>query len=183
MSDSCSCISFISESGFFDNAVTSIADVRHIVMTISWCLETSLRSVTSTLRMAYRDILYNQCISNTWKFSIFIFPRGRIRVCEIRFASTDVICGNTYPVCKNVRVYLSRIWGVDRKFRPEGYCLASRGLPSEVRLLSRGRIFLSVPHIHDRYFFLHIFHFWKWLFDNAVTSTIADVRHTEMTIS
>ena len=25
---------------------------------------------------------------------------GRIRVFEIRFASTGVICGNPYPVCK-----------------------------------------------------------------------------------
>ena len=42
------------------------------------------------------NILY---ISNTWKFSIFIFPTGRIRVCEI-FPSTGVICGNPYPVRK-----------------------------------------------------------------------------------
>ena len=55
----------------FDNAVTSFADVCHIVMTIPWRLVTSLRSVTSTLTMAYRDVLYNQCITNTWKFSIF----------------------------------------------------------------------------------------------------------------
>ena len=32
--------------------------------------------------MAFCDVLYNQCISNTWKFSIYIFPTGRIRVCE-----------------------------------------------------------------------------------------------------
>ena len=31
---------------------------------------------------------------------IFIFPTGQIRVCEIRFASTCVFCGNPYPVCK-----------------------------------------------------------------------------------
>ena len=55
----------------FDNAVTSFADVCHIMMTIPWHLVTSLRSVTSTLTMAYRDVLYNQCITNTWKFSIF----------------------------------------------------------------------------------------------------------------
>ena len=48
---------------------------------------------------------YNQCIANTWKFSIFIFPMGRIRVCEIRFASTDVIYGNPYPVCKKRHVF------------------------------------------------------------------------------
>ena len=86
----------------FDNAVTLIADICHIVMTIPWRLVTSLLSVTSTLTMAYCDVLYNQCISNTWKFSIFIFPKGLIRVCEIRFASTGVICGNPYAVCKKL---------------------------------------------------------------------------------
>ena len=30
----------------------------------------------------------------------FIFPTGKIRVSEIRFASTGIICGNPYPVCK-----------------------------------------------------------------------------------
>ena len=44
-----------------------------------------------------------------------------------------------------------------------------------------GRIFLFIPHIHDRFFFLHTFHFWNWAFDNAVTS-IADVLHIVMTI-
>ena len=78
----------------------------YIVMTILGRLVTSLRSVMSTLMMAYRDALYNQCLSNTWQFSIFIFPTGRIRVCEIRFASTGVICGNPYPVCKNVVSFL-----------------------------------------------------------------------------
>ena len=84
----------------FDNAVTSIADVRHIVMTITWRLLTSLGLVTSALTMAHRDVIYNQCISNTWKFSIFILTTGWIRMCEIRFASTGVICGNPYLVCK-----------------------------------------------------------------------------------
>ena len=43
----------------------------------------SLRSVMSTLTMAYRDVLYNQCILNMCKFSIFIFPTGWIRVCDL----------------------------------------------------------------------------------------------------
>ena len=68
----------------FDNAVTSIADVCHIVVTIPWCLVMSLRSVMSVLTMAYRDVLYNQWLSNTWKFLIFIFPTGRLRVCAIK---------------------------------------------------------------------------------------------------
>ena len=44
-----------------------------------------------------------------------------------------------------------------------------------------GRIFLSVPHIHAISFFLHTFHFWKWVFYNAVIS-IADVCQIVMTI-
>ena len=35
----------------FDNAVTSIADAQHIMMTTPWRLVTSLRIVTSTLTM------------------------------------------------------------------------------------------------------------------------------------
>ena len=30
-------------------------------------------------------------------------------------------------------------------------------------------IFLSTPNTHDRFFSLHNLHFWKWVFDNAVT--------------
>ena len=52
--------------------------------------------------MTYHGVLYNQCTSNTWKFSIFIFPTRWIRVCKIRFISTGVICGNLYPVCETI---------------------------------------------------------------------------------
>ena len=88
----------------FDTAVTSIADVHHTVTTIPWRLVTSLRLVTSTLMMAYRDILYNQCKTH----EILIFPKGWIRVCEIRFASTGVICGNPYPVCKKFQTSMAQ---------------------------------------------------------------------------
>ena len=77
---------------------------------------TSLRSVTSTLMMANRDVLYNQVIPNTWKFLIFIFPRGRIRMCEIRFSSTGVICGNPYPVCKKRAVLATEDFFAQRLF-------------------------------------------------------------------
>ena len=78
----------------FDNAVTLIADICHIVITIPRHSVTSLCSVTSAIMMPYCDVLYNQCISNTWNSSIFIFPTGWIMVFEIRFASSHVICGN-----------------------------------------------------------------------------------------
>ena len=48
-----SCIPFISKRWFFNNAVTPISAVRHIVMTLQCRLLTLLRPVTSTLTMAY----------------------------------------------------------------------------------------------------------------------------------
>ena len=55
--------------------------------------------------MAYSDLLYNQCISNMRKFSIFTFPAGQIKMFEIRFASTGVICGNLFPLlCKKKKL-------------------------------------------------------------------------------
>ena len=36
MTDSLSCTIFISEGIFFNNSVTSIVDVRHIVMSLLW---------------------------------------------------------------------------------------------------------------------------------------------------
>ena len=53
----------------FSNAVTSIADVGHIVVTLLCRLMTSLRSVTVTLNDGKRDVYYNQCI-----FLDFILP-------------------------------------------------------------------------------------------------------------
>ena len=46
MIDSFACTPFISKRRIFNYAATSIADVRHIVMTLLWRLMTSLRSVT-----------------------------------------------------------------------------------------------------------------------------------------
>ena len=51
----------------FNNAVTLIANISHIEMTLPWHLVTSWHSVTSTLTMACH-VLYNQCTSNTWVF-------------------------------------------------------------------------------------------------------------------
>ena len=95
----------------FENEVTSTAEVHYIVLTIPRRLVTSFRSATSTLTIVYRDVQYSLCISNTWKVSIFIFPAGRIRVCEIRFAITGIISGNSYPVCKkSIYLYIPIIW-------------------------------------------------------------------------
>ena len=89
----------------FDNAVTSIANARHIVMTIPWCLMTSLRSVTSVLTMPYVTSYTTSVYQTREKSRFFIFPTGRIRVSEIRFASTVVVCGNPSPVCKEKNFY------------------------------------------------------------------------------
>ena len=79
---------FNSESGYL-----IMQSLQLQMSALLWWLRlvTSLRSVSSTLKIAYRDVLYNQCISNTWRFLIFIFPTGQIGVCEIRFASTGVL--------------------------------------------------------------------------------------------
>ena len=99
--DSFSCIHFISGSGlfdcrFFDCRRPPYCDVNMVM------LSDVITFSDVNLTMAYLDILYSQCISNMWKFSIFTFPTGWIRVFEIRFAGTGVICGNPYPVCKKL---------------------------------------------------------------------------------
>ena len=51
------------------------------------------------------DLLYNQCIDNTCCYSFFIFPKGRIRVCKIKFVSTGENRGKPCPVCKKLPSY------------------------------------------------------------------------------
>ena len=78
-------------------------------------------------------------------------------VCEMRFTSNDVFCGNPYPVCKTIRIC-------------HGVRQIEKSVPrvtvwhhEACRMMSdcdpKGRIFLSVPHIHDRFFFLPAFQF------------------------
>ena len=50
--------------------------------------------------------------SKHMKILDFYFPTRWIWVCEIRFASTDVICGNLYPVCKKISACWSDICGL-----------------------------------------------------------------------
>ena len=56
-----SCTVFISERRFFNNGVTSIADVRHIVMAFNDVITFS----DINLNDGVHDVNYNQCISNT----------------------------------------------------------------------------------------------------------------------
>ena len=60
-----------------------------------------MTSTSDFLTTELRDLLYNQCIDNTCCFSFFIYPTCRIRVCKIRFVSTDENRGKPCPVCKN----------------------------------------------------------------------------------
>ena len=46
-----------------------------------------MTSTQNVLTAELRDLLYNQCIYNTYSYSFFIYPTGRIRVCKIRFVS------------------------------------------------------------------------------------------------
>ena len=61
------CIPFISVDFFFKNkAVDSIADVRHIVMIIITLTFSDVITFSDVkLNGGVRDVLYNQCTSNT----------------------------------------------------------------------------------------------------------------------
>ena len=43
---------------------------------------------------------------------------------------------------------------MDRQICPEGHILASRGSPSDAKLLPEGQICLSIPDTNDGFFFL-----------------------------
>ena len=46
-----------------------------------------------------RDLLYYHCIDNTCCYSIFIYPTGQIRVCQIRFVSTGESHKHIHTCC------------------------------------------------------------------------------------
>ena len=51
--------------------------------------DVAMTTTPNVLTTELRDLLYNQCIDNTCCYSMFVYPMGRIRVCKIRFVSTD----------------------------------------------------------------------------------------------
>ena len=61
-----------------------------------------MTSTTNVLTTGVRDLLYSQCIGFTSYYSIFIYPKGRIRVCNIRFASIGESRGKPCLVCKKI---------------------------------------------------------------------------------
>ena len=70
--------------------------------------------------------------------------------------------------------------GVDRKIRPEDHCLASLGLMPDSDC--EGRIFLYTSHTHDRFFYLHTFCFWTYIFLKDAVTLTADVLHIVMAL-
>ena len=56
--------------------------------------DVAMTSTPNVLMTQLCDTLYNQCIDNTWCYSIFIYPTSRIRVCKISFVSTGKNHGN-----------------------------------------------------------------------------------------
>ena len=79
----------------FNNAVTSIADVRHIVMILLWDLVTSLCSVTSTLTMAYEASIITSA-HQTCENSQFLSNPGQDNLGRIRISFQDTIQKNTF---------------------------------------------------------------------------------------
>ena len=75
MIDSFSYTPFTSERRSSNNAVTSIADVRHIMITLLWRLFDVITFSDVNLNDGVGDVHYNQCISNMREFSICILPR------------------------------------------------------------------------------------------------------------
>ena len=94
---------------------------------------------TNALTTELRDLLYNQCIDNTWCYSVFIYPTGRIRVCKI-IRIFHGFHGCEVRIEKSVR---GSLFGITR---------LCRVMPNSD---PEGRIFLSAPNNQDRFFFLH----------------------------
>ena len=49
--------------------------------------DVAMTSTPNVLTTELRDLLYNQCIDDTYYYRFFIYPTGRIKVCKIRFVS------------------------------------------------------------------------------------------------
>ena len=81
-----SCTPIISERSFFNPAVTSIADVRHSVMTLLWHLMTSLRFGDVNLNDGTRDVLTTSAYQ-TVRILDFYLTLGRITWVRLEFLS------------------------------------------------------------------------------------------------
>ena len=74
MIDSFTCTPFMSEYIFFNNAVTSVADGPPYCDEITVVFNDVIKFSDANLNNGLCDVHYNQCISNTLEFSIFILP-------------------------------------------------------------------------------------------------------------
>ena len=114
MIDSFSCTPFISERRFFNNAVTSIADVHHVVILL-WLLMAPLHLVTQTLTIAYVTSITTSAYL-TRENSRFLSYPGQDNLCRIRISIPKLNSGFLYLVCKNV--YSSSSTGISHKNGP-----------------------------------------------------------------
>ena len=75
------------------NLGVAINELRSYMLTsailkVDVVCDVAMTSTPNILTTDLRDLLYNQYIDSTSCYSFFIYPMGRIRVCEIRFVST-----------------------------------------------------------------------------------------------
>ena len=102
MIDFFSYIPFISESEFLVMQSLRFVDVCHIMTdnTLTFCDVIKISDVNLNNGVPWHPIqpVYIKQV----KIFDFYLPTGWIRVCEIRFANTGVICGNPYPVYKKL---------------------------------------------------------------------------------
>ena len=61
------------------------------ILKVDVVCDVAMTSTPNVVTTEVRDLLYNQWIDNTCCCSFFIHHTGRIRVCKIRFGSTDLV--------------------------------------------------------------------------------------------
>ena len=70
------------------------------ILKIDVVCDVAMTSTPNVLTTELRDLLYNQCVDNTCRYSFFIRTTCRIRVCKIRFVSTGENREKPCLVCK-----------------------------------------------------------------------------------
>ena len=71
------------------------------ILKVDAVCDVTVTSTPNVLTKDLCDLLYNQCINNTYSYSFFIYPTGQIRIRKIRFVSTGENRGKPCLVCKN----------------------------------------------------------------------------------
>ena len=58
------------------------------ILEVDVVFDVLMTSTPNVLRTELCDLLYNQCIVNTYCYLFFTYPTGQIRVCKVRLVST-----------------------------------------------------------------------------------------------